>query len=152
MASFAQNRRDARPHPAAAPSAVDQYESQDYFLAGWAAAGAAAAGAGAPALKTAERSISSSFTAALLRASISASLRGVSLVACSKASASLKQKVASAFGSGFFWSPPASVPYTRADRLTKIRSARSTYGSLAGAAAALPAGGAFSPPPPPLMV
>src|SRR5262249_21603912 len=55
-------------------------------------------------LKTWEMSTSSSFTAALEAASSAAFTFGVSWEAASKASASRKQSVASAFGSGFFWS------------------------------------------------
>src|SRR3954462_3984432 len=99
MSGLPQNRREPRPYPAAAPGAVDQEERQDCFCA----------------LSTPERSTSSSLTAALRRASISAFRRGVSLLASSKASASLKLNAASALGSGFFCSVPASVPYTRAE-------------------------------------
>src|SRR5207302_3860142 len=87
VAGRAQEVRNALPHPAAAPGAVNQYEIQGLAV-------------GAVGLNMLDMSMSSSLTAALLRASISASLRGVSLVACSKASASLKLNEASALGSG----------------------------------------------------
>src|SRR5258706_16317540 len=88
------------------------------------------------------RSTSSSFTAALLAISIAALARSVSLVAASKASAILKHIAARVLGSGRFWSGAAGALYTRAARLTKILSARSTNGSFAaGAAGVFLAGG-----------